>query len=191
MTDTKISALPAVTLPASTDEFAVNQGGTSKKMTRAQVHKLQSGEVLLLDKDGTNAAPALAFVDEINLGFYRNSAASISIGIAGAQRWQFNATVLASGSSFGGAIQIGNSGVAAPTLLPNKIDSNTGIGGTADNLALIAGGIEGVRVEDPADLAATETSLWLYDDDTGAIVQVTVGANDSGGAGFKVLRIAN
>jgi len=37
MADTKISALTAVTLPAATDEFAVNQGGTSKKMTLAQV----------------------------------------------------------------------------------------------------------------------------------------------------------
>jgi hypothetical protein len=37
MADTKISALTAVTTPATTDEFAVNQGGTSKKMTLAQI----------------------------------------------------------------------------------------------------------------------------------------------------------
>lgn len=37
MADTKISALTAVTTPADTDEFAVNQGGTSKKMTLAQI----------------------------------------------------------------------------------------------------------------------------------------------------------
>lgn len=37
MADTKISALTAVTTPASTDEFPVNQGGTSKKMTLGQV----------------------------------------------------------------------------------------------------------------------------------------------------------
>jgi hypothetical protein len=35
--DTKISALPAVATPASTDEFAVNQAGTSKKLTLGQV----------------------------------------------------------------------------------------------------------------------------------------------------------
>lgn len=33
MADTKISALSAVVTPATTDEFAVNQGGTSKKVT--------------------------------------------------------------------------------------------------------------------------------------------------------------
>jgi hypothetical protein len=35
--DTKVSALSAVATPAGTDEFPVNQGGTSKKETLAQV----------------------------------------------------------------------------------------------------------------------------------------------------------
>lgn len=35
MADTKVSALTAVTTPATTDEFAVNQGGTSKKVSLA------------------------------------------------------------------------------------------------------------------------------------------------------------
>ncbi|HET9667356.1 MAG TPA: hypothetical protein VFP09_11385 [Desertimonas sp.] len=44
MADTKISALTAVTTPAGTDEFAVNQGGSSKRLTLAQVATyLQSG----------------------------------------------------------------------------------------------------------------------------------------------------
>lgn len=37
MADTKISALSAVTTPSGTDEFAVNQGGTSKKVTLTQI----------------------------------------------------------------------------------------------------------------------------------------------------------
>ncbi len=37
MADTKISALTAVVTPAATDEFGVNQGGASKKMTLAQI----------------------------------------------------------------------------------------------------------------------------------------------------------
>jgi hypothetical protein len=36
MADTKISALAAVTTPDPTDEFAVNQSATSKKITGAQ-----------------------------------------------------------------------------------------------------------------------------------------------------------
>src|SRR5215207_1870042 len=38
MADTKISALTAVATPAGTDEFAVNQGGASKKITLAQIN---------------------------------------------------------------------------------------------------------------------------------------------------------
>lgn len=38
MADTKISALTAVTTPAGTDELAVNEAGTSKKLTLAQVN---------------------------------------------------------------------------------------------------------------------------------------------------------
>lgn len=38
MADTKVSALTAVTTPAGTDEFPVNQAGTSKKMTLAQIN---------------------------------------------------------------------------------------------------------------------------------------------------------
>lgn len=38
---------------------------------------------------------------------------------------------------------------------------------------------------------ATQTALLLYDVDNNAIERVTVGAADSGGAGFKVLRIPN
>jgi hypothetical protein len=45
MADTKVSALPAVTSAALTDEFPVNQGGVSRKETNAQVRTLmqQSG----------------------------------------------------------------------------------------------------------------------------------------------------
>ena len=42
MADTKVSALPAVTTPAGTDEFPVNQAGTSKKLTLAQVKAFAS-----------------------------------------------------------------------------------------------------------------------------------------------------
>lgn len=45
MADTKISALTAVTTPAATDEFGVNQGGGSKKMTLAQIGAIAGGAV--------------------------------------------------------------------------------------------------------------------------------------------------
>jgi len=39
--------------------------------------------------------------------------------------------------------------------------------------------------------AAGETGLWLYDGSNNALVRVTMGANDSGGSGYKLLRVAN
>lgn len=41
------------------------------------------------------------------------------------------------------------------------------------------------------DCAAGETSLWLYDKDNDTLERVTVGAADSGGSGYKALRIPN
>jgi len=46
-------------------------------------------------------------------------------------------------------------------------------------------------LETDSSAVASETRLLLYDVDTGALVRVSVGANDSGGTGFKVLRIPN
>jgi len=58
--DTKISALTAVTAPATTDEFAVNQGGASKKETLAQVRG--DGVFRALDY-GTNGAAIQSALD--------------------------------------------------------------------------------------------------------------------------------
>lgn len=68
-------------------------------------------------------------------------------------------------------------------------------------IALNPGGATtpGVRVFSPAGEAArfdssataTHTRFMVYDVDNGALERVTVGAADSGGAGFKVLRIPN
>ncbi len=43
MADTKISALTAVTTPARANEFAVNESGTSKKVTLEQVQNYLNG----------------------------------------------------------------------------------------------------------------------------------------------------
>lgn len=191
MTDTKISALTAVTTPASTDELAVNQAGTTKKMTRAQVHSLESGEVLALDA-GVVGTPALHFGD-VAAGLFRAAANRIGFAVSGVKVWDMGAAYLRDGANASGPqLSWSNASATNPTLVPSKADTNSGIGlQAADNLSLIAGGLEGVRVEDPADLAAGETSLWLYDLDNATLEQVTVGAADSGGTGYKVLRIPN
>jgi hypothetical protein len=79
-----------------------------------------------------------------------------------------------------------------PTLCPDKADPDTGLGWASSGfVSVVCDGAQAGGFEDPADLGASETSLWLYDDDNDAVQQVSVGADDSGGAGYKLLRIAN
>ena len=47
------------------------------------------------------------------------------------------------------------------------------------------------NIETDASVVAGDTRFLLYDVDTGALARVTVGADDSGGSGYKVLRIPN
>ena len=47
------------------------------------------------------------------------------------------------------------------------------------------------RVQFDSPVTATQTSLLLYDVDNNTLERVTVGIADSGGTGFKVLRILN
>jgi hypothetical protein len=67
MADTKISALAAVATPAGTDEFGVNQGGASKKMTLAQIEAFgmtltASGAAPATGAANQNAAPSRTLV---------------------------------------------------------------------------------------------------------------------------------
>ena len=49
----------------------------------------------------------------------------------------------------------------------------------------------GTVAEFDMSTTATHTRFLIWDVDTGALRRVTVGAADSGGTGFKVLRIPN
>lgn len=63
--------------------------------------------------------------------------------------------------------------------------------GTQQNLPVEVVSNNGVVARFDASATATHTRLLIYDVDNGQLERVTVGAADSGGAGFKVLRIAN
>lgn len=59
MADTKISALAAVVTPASTDEFGVNQGGVSKKLTLGQIETYVGASLT-----SSGAAPATGVANQ-------------------------------------------------------------------------------------------------------------------------------
>ena len=129
MANTKISALGAVATPASTDEFAVNQGGTTKKETRAQIHTLESGETLdttagtatlgSVTATGVTIDVAADAVLTLNantaadadprLLFKINDANKFSLGVDDSQSDTFKIT-LGSGMGSASAIEITSSG---------------------------------------------------------------------------------
>lgn len=189
--DSKISALTAVVTPASTDEFVVNQGGVSKKETRAQIHALVSGEHLVLPQVDEVATPTLAFGDG-DSGIYESADDTLRFSIAGVNRWFMTGSSLYAGTAGGPRLNDIAPSATQPNFYPNRTDSDSGVGWVSeDNPGIVCGGLSCARFEDPADLGATETSLWLYDFDGGSVTQVTVDVDDSCGMGFKCLRIAN
>ena len=78
----------------------------------------------------------------------------------------------------------GDTVVYAAGATPSKVSLWAGGDGAT-------GGAEVLRAEDKDALGATETALWLYDNDNGALQQVTVGPASSCGVGYKCLRIVN
>lgn len=62
-------------------------------------------------------------------------------------------------------------------------------GTTISDFRVTIGGTESVRVDSNA--TAGNTRFMIYDVDNATLERVSVGANDSGGAGFKLLRIPN
>ena len=144
---------------------------------------------LVLPKDDDATAPTLSFCT--NGGFYAFGSTSVRFASGGS--FAFTLSNKIEGSAGTGGCRVGSTAgtVTAPTYSFTNDTNTGGYRSAADNYSITAGGLEAARFEDPADLGATETSLWLYDDDNGTIEQVTVGAADSGGTNFKVLRIPN
>jgi len=150
-----------------------------------------TGTRITLPLENDNATPTLAFGDG-DSGFFESADDTLRVATGAGDRAIFDSNgmrgTIANSPQFLNEAASGTN----PNLVPSQGDQDTGIGRVSeDNVSLIAGALEAIRAEDPADLAATETSLWLYDLDNGAIQQVTVGVADSGGVGFKLLRIVN
>lgn len=75
---TKISALPAVTTLATTDEFAVNQGGVSKKATVDQVKTAVGATVRVATADQAESAGGATAVTGLGMTGFGNGTYSVS-----------------------------------------------------------------------------------------------------------------
>lgn len=83
-----------------------------------------------------------------------------------------------------------NAGSAATPSISFIGDTNSGLYSVAaDVVGIVAGGSIAAKFD--LSVTAGQTRFFIYDVDNATLERVTVGAADSGGAGFKVLRIPN
>lgn len=119
MADTKISALTAVTTPASTDQFAVNQSSASKRMTLSQI---RGGQVFYYASDYGTIGTGAAIQAAMDACF----AAGGGVVVLGAGTWTLGTTSL----TFGGdGIMLQGAGKNATFL------TYTGTGAAVKNAA--------------------------------------------------------
>lgn len=85
----KISELPAASPAAGTDEFPINQGGTTRKLTAAQITAaVRTGPTNQITLgDGSVGAPALAFAADSDTGFVRLNPDTIDVVTGGSTRF--------------------------------------------------------------------------------------------------------
>ena len=118
----------------------------------------------------------------IAIGYQANATGTGATGDRNTIAIGNGATATASGT--GGAVAIGASASAA--------NGQAVLGSTAFPLEFrVIAAAAGERLRVDATATAGQTALMLYDVDNNTLERVTVGAADSGGAGFKVLRIPN
>ncbi len=110
------------------------------------------------------ATPTLEF-GTTNTGIYAPVANVLSISNAGVQKWSFTADRIQSAGA-GAAITFAAPAVTTPSLLTSVGDLDTGIGGTADVITVVAGAVEAVRYTEvsSAILQAHEANVGLTAD---------------------------
>ncbi len=94
----------------------------------------------------------------------------------------------------GAGPEIRNVGASAtvPTLIPNQADLDTGYTRSGVNQAsVVCGGVEAIRFRSTTATIAANSNLLIFDYDDTILKFVQFGADDSGGAGFKMCRVIN
>jgi len=112
--------------------------------------KLKIRSRLILPQVNDAATPTLAFGDG-NSGFYEAADNSLKVSIAGVNVWQMNAVYLGGGVTLRPCIRNVDCSDTIPNINCDILDTDTGIGNVAaDQLSLIAGGVEGHRISEAA-----------------------------------------
>lgn len=162
--------------------FETTASGSTTRIERARINGV--GQILAVD--GTAALPEYSFTSDPNTGFYRVGTDQIGVSTNGTLRLTIDAAV-----AFVGTLPWrGPAGTAGAPTFSFSGDTNTGIFSDAgDTIKLATNGAEVARFD--ANATAGNTRFLVFDVDNNTLERVSVGVADSGGAGFKVLRIPN
>lgn len=114
---------------------------------------LGAADHLVLPLHDDAATPTLGFGDG-DSGFYERVEDYLAIATGGFHRWDITGNIYAASSGRAGLIGGSDASATNPTFLPSHSDADTGIGhAAADQLSLIAGGIEGLRITEANGVA--------------------------------------
>lgn len=138
----------------------------------------------LLAPDGSLSAPSYSFTGDPNTGVFSGGDGLLQIAVDATSVIEVTAT----DTTLNGLVFLENGTVSDPSL---QIGSNQGLfssAGTGD-LSVSILGVETAKFDHSA--VTDDTRFMLWDVTAGTLVRVTRGASDSGGMGFRLLRIPN
>lgn len=138
----------------------------------------------LLASDGTVITPSITFLNDNSSGLYLRGGGGFSATALGTLSASFtsNGILLSNG-----ALLSSDGATSLILAYDSNVTTYLEIGATTANIN-VASSLVG---QFDNSLTAGDTRFLLWDVDSGALQRVTVGAADSGGTGFKVLRIPN
>ncbi len=137
--------------------------------------------------DGSVSAPSYSFATDPTTGIFLVGADNIVIASDGS-------SVLDMSSAFTSINTITEINVQGAVGTPCLIigTGNNGFYESADSTAIgVSLGNSGEAARFQYNATAGNTRFMLYDNDTSTLQTVSVGANDSGGTGFRLLKIPN
>ena len=144
----------------------------------------------------TASNPPYSFTGDPDTGMFLYGTNILGFATNGLTQWRIGATgalAIDSTDNTGGVVLSGTGSESAPSYSFNFTGA-TGMGMyrvASTQLGFSIGGVQHFQIEGTGSLSAGEVSIKVYDKNTSSLVNVTVGAADSGGTGYKVLRIPN
>jgi len=141
----------------------------------------------ILAGDGSALLPSYSFSIDNTKGFFHSGVNSIGIAINGIQEMFFSTTGLVATNANSAFISSSVSSATSPSLVPDRSELGTGIGGTDNNMSLINVGVEiatitsvGIEIDDNLKLfvgTANDASFYYDGSDAQINPRETGGGN--------------